>query len=357
MNNETKNQSNQDPATAKFKVGKIAILGRPNAGKSTLLNSLLESQLCATSSRPQTTRRKVSGVVQRFKNKKWVGQLVLVDTPGINLQKGALERTFFNAVEESVGDADVVIWLADARTFEKDLLDLEMDKIQEDRAANWMKDQIQKSDGLTPPQPWILVLNKADVVSKNDLLPLIEKSLKVIPQFKDVVPIAAAKGLGNKDSNLKTLLDVLDGYSKKCEPLYDRESFTDTSQKDLVREFVREAIFNCTKKEVPYQSECHITRFEEPPVKSKNPHKQLKPEVDAVIWVSRPSLKAILVGAQGKKIKEIGITARKRYEELTGQEIILKMFVKVVEKWDRRPETLAQLYPESSSVKGIRARR
>jgi GTP-binding protein Era len=115
-------------------------------------------------------------------------------------------------------------------------------------------------------------------------------------------------------------------------------TFTSTSSRELIREFVREAIFRTTKKEVPYQSECQILRYQEAGEGRK------RPEVDAAILVSRPSLKAILVGSKGQKIKEIGMAARKRFEELTGQELILRLVVKVVDRWEQRPDMMEELY-------------
>jgi GTP-binding protein Era len=332
-NKETHHQPKK--ASAAFKLSKVAILGRPNAGKSTLLNALIESELSATSNRPQTTRRKISGVIQRFTGKKWTGQLVLMDTPGINFQKGALERSFLNAVEEGLQEANVLLWIADARTFEKDLNDLEMDKVQEDRVANWLQHQMKITADM--PQKWILVLNKADMLSKGELLPLIEKALKVLPRFCEVVPVSSIKGLASKDSNLNELLNVLDNYSHQADPIFDEDTFTDVSKRELLREFVREALFRTCKKEVPYQSDCQVLEWKEAP------RKGLKTEVHAVIWASKPSLKGILVGSQGSKIKEIGMSARARYEEVTGEEIILKLFVKVVDRWERRSQTLGEL--------------
>ena len=332
---ERAQRSGEKKAAQKFKTAKVAIIGRPNAGKSTLLNALVESELCATSNRPQTTRKNTRGIVQRYTGRKWTGQIVFIDTPGMNFQKGALERSFLNSVEEGLGDADVILWVADARTFEKDLIDLEMEKIQDDRVANWLQDSLQKSDPENGKK-WILVLSKADLVDKGALLPLIEKSLKILPQFDQVVPVAATEGLKSNDSNLEAVLSVIDDLSPAADPLFPKDSYTDASAKELIREFIRETIFRNTMKEVPYECDCQVVMFKEAVGK-------LKPEVDAVIWTSRSSLKAILVGAQGQKIKEIGMTARKRYQELTGQEIILRIVVKVVDKWDRRADAISEL--------------
>ena len=135
-----------DALTA-FKCATVAILGRPNAGKSTLLNALLESELSATSDRPQTTRTNVRGIVQRYekKPKRWTGQLVLVDTPGVNLRKGLLDRSMYAAIEDAMREVDIGVWVADCRSFEKDVDDAAMARSgADDRLALWVRDQLKK---------------------------------------------------------------------------------------------------------------------------------------------------------------------------------------------------------------------
>lgn len=317
-----------------FHCGKVAIIGRPNAGKSTLLNALLETAVSGVSKRPQTTRRNIRGVLQEFDSKKeWKGQLVVVDTPGVNFKKGLLERSMFMAVEESLSDVDVILWVADSRSWKRDLNDIEFQKAGRDRVSSWLHDMIQK----TTEAKWVLALSKTDLMEKGDLLPLMAKTQELLPQFATVVPISAELGLGNKNSNLKALLEVLKAEAPESQPVYDKETWTDLNDREMIKNFVREALFRQGREELPYETDCSIESYQEPEGTRK------KPEVHANIWVSKNSLKPIVVGKGGSRIKEIGTAVRKRYQEITGEDIVLKLFVKVQEGWNKEPSKISEL--------------
>ena len=322
-----------------FKSATVAILGRPNAGKSTLLNALMEVEVSATSNRPQTTRTNIKGILQIHDAKKhWTGQLVLVDTPGVNFQKGLLERSMHMSVESALEDVDIAIWVADARTFESDLRDLEQGKLGEDKVVGWLRAALNASSAHEGKTRWILVLSKIDMISKPELLPLMERAAHLLPEFIHIVPTAAPKGLKEKDSNLSGLMGVLRDMAVEGAPaLYPEETWTDLNERQLVQNLVREAIFRQSRAEVPYQTDCSIIQFLAPEGTKK------RPEADAVIWVSRKSLKPILVGERGTRIRDIGTYARQRYQEVTGEDLILRLFVKVVEKWETRPSLLQEL--------------
>jgi GTP-binding protein Era len=334
MNSNPETQSAATSIPTQFRCARVAILGRPNAGKSTLLNALMEVSLSATSKRPQTTRSNIRGVIQHYNGEReWDGQLVLVDTPGVNFKKGLLDRSMHMQVEGALKDVDVVLWVADARNFAKDLRDIEMKRPGSDKLAGWLKHRLEQRGEVR----WILALSKVDMVNKNELLPLIAKAVEVVPEFSDVIPIAAEKGLHSKDSNLDCLLKVLRDAAPKQPPVFDEHTWTDLNERQLIQNLVREAIFRQVHEEVPYQADCTIMQYIEPTEGRR------MPEVDATIWVAKDSLKPILVGAQGSRIKEIGQTVRARYKDITGEDIVLRMFVKVVDKWDSRAQSLSEL--------------
>lgn len=331
-NKETKEKSQK---FLNFRSGRVAIIGRPNAGKSTLLNSLLEISVSATSDRPQTTRTNITGVVQLHdKKKNWVGQIVLVDTPGLNFKKGLLDRSMFMSIEEALSEVDTLVWVADWKTFKNDIRDIELKRPGSDKIAGWLKDRLDKTHG---EKRWILALNKVDKAPKGELLPLISRAHEILPEFSEIIPISALQGLGKPESNLESLLEVIRQKLPFTEPFYDEGQWTDLTEKQLIQNLLREAIFRQCKQEVPYQADSSIVRFLDPQGRRK------MPEVDATIWVAKDSLKPILVGHAGARIRDIGVATRERYKEITGDDLVLRLLVKVVEKWESRPPCLAEL--------------
>ena len=250
------------------------------------------------------------------------------------------------AVEDAIVDVDLAVWVADARAFGTDLKDIELEKQGTDKAMGWLREQLKRSQkaksgvetaGAPKGTKWILALSKVDLLSKADLLPLMEKAAKLLPEVTEIVPIAAKLGIDEKNSNVDALLDVLKSAAPGGEALYEEESWTDLSSRQLVQNLVREAIFQMCHDEIPYFADCSILRFQEPTGSKK------MAEVDATIWVAKKSMKPILVGKKGGLIKEINFHARKRYKEITGEDIVLRLFVKVVEKWNSSQRQLSEL--------------
>jgi GTP-binding protein Era len=304
------------------KSGFVSILGRPNAGKSTLLNALIGEKIAIVSNKPQTTRNRIQGIVEvpaRKGNK--AAQIVFVDTPGVHRPGSQLDRRMMQEVYEALESRDIVILMVDAAHYSEPP---EPGKKLSPRAERANKEDafvmqlIQKLDC-----PVFLVINKIDLVLRSKLLPLIER-LSALHPFAEVIPISAAK----KDG-LETLVRKLVEYLPQGQRYFPKEQFTDQPERFLVAELIRERILLETGEEVPYASAVVVESFEEPEV--------VKPSaltrISAVIYCERTGQKAILIGKGGAKLKSIGAAARKEIESLLGTRVYLELHVIVEENW------------------------
>ncbi len=279
-----------------FRSGFVAIIGRPNVGKSTLLNSIVGEKIAITSSKPQTTRNRIVGI-QNLDN----AQILYVDTPGIHQARSQLNRYMVDQARGACLDVDVILWLVEAdRPVDRDPM---------------IPQLLEKSK-----KPVLLIINKIDVVPKEQLLPIIDGYRKICP-FASILPISALHGDG-----VERLLDEIPELLPEGPQYFPEDQLTDVPERFIVAEMVREQILNRTKDEVPYGVAVLVERFQE------NPSRNMV-GIDAVIHVERESQKRIIVGKGGKMIKQIGQAARKEVERLLGIKVHLELFVRVQKNW------------------------
>lgn len=278
-----------------FRSGFVAILGRPNAGKSTLLNRLVGQKIAIVTSKPQTTRNRVQGIVNRPN-----GQIVFIDTPGLHESSTLLNRQMMREVAAAVEGIDVLLLVVDA-THEM----ATKDSLIVQKAKAFM--------GHT-----ILVLNKVDRLPKPKLLPMIE-SFQAQHSFSAIVPISALKGVG-VDDLIRSTIELL----PEGEAYFPPDQVTDQPERFLASEIIREKAIDLTYHEVPHALAVYVDKYEETP-------RLLR--IEATLHVERDSQKKILVGHKGEMLKKIGTLARKEMEELFGMKIFLGLFVKVVPEW------------------------
>ncbi len=287
-----------------YKSGFVALIGRPNAGKSTLLNRLVGEKIAAVSNKPQTTRHRIKGIVNRED-----GQIVFIDTPGVHKPGHLLNRRMMSAVHDAIMSVDLLVLMRDASvsTGNGDRFVLELVK------------QAQK--------PAVLVLNKIDKIrEKGALLPLIELYSNEF-EFAEIVPVSALKG-----DAMDNLLDQIVKHLPEGEPIFTDDEMTDQPVRSIVAEMVREKILMSTGEEIPYVTAVVTEVFDE-----------TEPGLTTIfcaIYVERPSQKKIVIGKQGARIKDIGTRARLDIEKLVGKKVFLKLFVKVVEDWRNRERDL-----------------
>lgn len=284
--------------------GFVALVGRPNVGKSTLMNSIIGRKLAITSNKPQTTRNTIQGVY----NEEDV-QIVFVDTPGIHKPNHKLGDYLNKQAYSSTYDVDVIMWLVDIN---EELGRGDMFVLEKIKSAN---------------KPVILVLNKIDKITHEEILTKIDK-FKDLYDFKEIVPLSALKN-DNVDSLIKTIKKYLTDDIK----YYEDDQFTNKPLTFMISEIVREKAFLLTKEEVPHSLTCVVENIEK---KKNNYH------INVSIIVDRESLKKIIIGRQGSMIKEIGIKAREELETFLNSNVYLELYVKVIKKWRDKEKYLQE---------------
>lgn len=314
--------------------GFVAILGRPNAGKSTLLNALTGEKVAIVTAKPQTTRNRIAGVVEvpARKGEHPAAQIIFVDTPGVHKPNSHLDRRMLQEVHEALETRDLVLVLVDAGRRVQLEAAGEPGGAHTHQSGNWASED-EFLFGLIRDLdcPVFLVLTKIDLVAKDTLLPLIDTLTKQY-KFAEVIPVSARKHDG-----LDTLLGKIVGVLPSGERYFPRDQYTDQPQRFMVAELIRERILVETGEEVPYASAVIIERFEEPPPepakKKGKPAKVPLTRISAVIYCEREGQKAILIGKGGAKLKEIGTGARKQIESLLGTRVYLELHVIVEPGW------------------------
>ena len=278
-----------------FKSGFVTLIGRPNVGKSTLMNYLIGQKIAITSNKPQTTRNRIQTVLTTDE-----GQIVFVDTPGIHKAKNKLGEYMVNVAEKTLNEVDVVLWLVEPTTFIG-------------AGEQHIAKQLQRVK-----TPVILVINKVDSVKREEILPAIS-AYKDIYDFADIVPVSARSG-----DNTDELLRVIMKYLPYGPQFYDEDTVTDQPERQIVAELIREKALHSLQDEIPHGIAVAIDRMK---MQNKVMH------IDATIICERDSHKGIIIGKQGSMLKKIGSTARYEIERMLDCKVNLKLWVKVKKDW------------------------
>ncbi len=292
-----------------MKFGTVAIIGRSNVGKSTLLNRLLGEKIAIVSDKPQTTRTRILGVTHVPG-----AQIAFLDTPGLHKPEHLMNRRMIRTTVETIDEADLLYMLMDATSLPGpgDLA-----------AIKYMKEAFTKR-----PRPVILVVTKVDLVNKQKLLPVLESYGKLFA-WTEVVPVSA-----QADDNIDRLLAVTVPFLEEGEGAYDEDMVTDQTMRTLAAEMIREKVLQATEQEVPYSVAVEIEEFVEEGKLTR---------IRATIFVERETQKGILIGKQGERLKLISTQARQDMEEKFGMKVFLEVWVKVKEAWREDERTLAEL--------------
>ena len=294
-----------------MKVGVVSIVGRPNAGKSTLINSIIKEKIAITSDKPQTTRNNIQGIYNDSDS-----QIVFVDTPGIHKPKNKLGKYLNSESYSSILGVDLILFMIDAsKPFGKGD-EFILEKIKEENINTF------------------LILNKIDKIKKDELYNMIME-YKDKYDFKEIIPISAIK-----EKNIEELIKTIKEYLNEGEKIYSEDYYTDKSVRFLVSELIREKVLRKTREEVPHAVTVVIENFEE---------KDNSVVINACIIVERDGIKKILVGHNGDMIKEIGTDARKDIENLVGKNVYLELFVKTVNNWRDRDKYLTEFGFDNSN--------
>ena len=286
-----------------MKVGVVSIVGRPNAGKSTLLNSIIKEKVAITSNKPQTTRNNIRGIYNDEDS-----QIVFIDTPGVHKPVNKLGKFLNNEAYASL-ESDIVLFLIDS-------------SVPFGKGDEFVLDKIKETDSKV-----FLILNKVDKIKKDELYNLI-MDYKDKYNFDEIIPVSALK-----NKNIDELLNTIKSYLNEGELLFDNDLYTDSSIRFMVSEIIREKIFRKTNEEVPYTVTVLIENYEE---------NKTRVLINACIIVERDGIKGIILGKQGSMIKEIGIEAREDIERLVNKRVQLELYVKVVNNWRDRDKYLTE---------------
>jgi len=298
---------NKKKNAASFRSGTVAIIGRPNVGKSTLLNRILGEKVAIVSPKPQTTRNRITGIRTTPSS-----QIVFLDTPGIHQGHSLMNRRMVATAMQTLDEVDGVVWLLDAH---------EKIKQEEERIAETMR-------GVETPV--LVLLNKIDLISKGKLLPLMERCTQLVPG-KEIVPVSALSGDG-----VQLVLDMVEKWLPEGPPFFTEGEYTDQSERFLASEIIREKVFLLTREEIPYGVAVTIDEF------SEKQEKNLL-VICATIHTERESHKGILIGKRGAMLKEIGKQAREELERLLGCRVFLELFVRVDLGWTQNPHLLTEM--------------
>lgn len=280
------------------------MIGRPNVGKSTLFNKLVGSKLAIVSSKPQTTRNRITGILTRED-----GQVIFWDLPGIHKAMGEMNKRMVRLALTGLDQVDLGLWIIDAQR------DIRIDE--------FMFGHIKKKKPTL-----LLVINKIDLIDRDKLFPLVDSYRKAY-DFRDIIPVSAKKG-----TNLDDLLQSILKHLPEGVPVFPEDSLTDVPERTLVEEMIREKVFLLSKQEIPYSTAVQVELWEE---------KKKLISIMADIWVEKASQRGILIGKAGEMIKKIGIMARADIENLLGCKVFLELSVKVKERWREKPALLDTL--------------
>lgn len=288
-----------------FKSGYAAIIGRPNVGKSTLMNALIGQKIAITSSKPQTTRERIRTVYTCDE-----GQIIFLDTPGMHRAKNKLGEYMMSAAKGTLGDADVILWLV-----EPDSTIGPGDK----KIAEELKNV---------NVPVILVINKVDTIRQDDIFEVIA-GFKALHDFAEIIPASALKGV-----NTSLIIEMIFKYLPYGPMYYDRDTVTDQSERQIIAEIIREKALRALKDEVPHGIAVVIERMQE---------REKITDIEAVIICEKESHKGIVIGSGGAMIKKIGSAARYEIERMLSKKVNLRLFVKVKKEWRRSGSLLKDL--------------
>ena len=288
-----------------FKSGYISVIGRPNVGKSTIVNSIVGQKVSAVSNKPNTTRNRITGILTYPDS-----QLIFLDTPGIHRAKGKLQKAMVKTSMNSIAEADVLLMVINAEKpfFQGDRLVIE-----------------------NLPKPSILAINKIDLIKKTEVLRIINSAKEYEDKFTEIIPVSAVKRDG-----IEELINIIINNLPEGKRYFPDDMYTDQPERFLAAEIIREKIFNLTRDEIPYKTAVLVEEFNE------NPKKGII-KIGATVLVERRSHKGIIIGKKGELLKKIGNQSRLEIEKILGTKIFMELWVKVKEKWTENENLIKEI--------------